>query len=62
MFEEVTEQVLKRMRRQSQTCEGRQWFQAKDDQEASSSRASPPGKHKTNDQEGTMGQKPPGSG
>ncbi|KAL0677485.1 hypothetical protein Bca4012_005466 [Brassica carinata] len=52
IYEEVTEQVLKRMRRQAETCEGRQWFQAVHDQEASSSRASPQGPHKTNDREG----------
>ncbi|XP_013679415.1 uncharacterized protein LOC106383911 [Brassica napus] len=62
IYEEVTEQVLKRMRRQAETCEGRQWFQAMHDQEASSSRASPQGPHKTNDREGTVGHKPPASG
>lgn len=62
MFEEFTEQVSKRLRRQAETCEGRQWFQMANDQEASSSGVSPLRQNTTNDREGTVGQKPPTSG
>lgn len=61
LYEEVTEQVLKKMRRQAETREGRQWFQAVHDHEASSSHAAP-GTQKTNNREGTVDHKPPASG
>lgn len=62
MFEEFTEQVSKKMRRQAETCEGRQWFQMANDQEASSSRVSPKRQEPTNDQDGMVDQKPPAAG